>query len=152
MVRFTASVYVVYCYKLLLMYNQKLKKWLQPGGHVKLGELIEDTSVRECLEETGAVIELVKDEHYKPILLDQVTYNTKIGKMLDFQYLGSIIGFDYSKQKDNTISGFFSYDEMIKLGVDKEIINKFKELCPNYNSAHKYKTTQAKLNYVKKSL
>jgi ADP-ribose pyrophosphatase YjhB (NUDIX family) len=39
--------------KMLLVYHLKLKKWVPPGGHMKLNELPHECAVREVFEETG---------------------------------------------------------------------------------------------------
>jgi 8-oxo-dGTP pyrophosphatase MutT (NUDIX family) len=43
----------------LLHRHRKLGLWLPPGGHVEPHELPDDAAVREVLEETGVVIELL---------------------------------------------------------------------------------------------
>lgn len=37
----------------LLIWHRKLKKWLQPGGHLDAGELPHEGALREVLEEVG---------------------------------------------------------------------------------------------------
>ena len=49
--------------KVLLMYNKKLNKWLQPGGHIEDDETPEEAAVREVYEETGLKINLI-GEHF----------------------------------------------------------------------------------------
>lgn len=40
--------------QVLLLYHQKLRRWLQPGGHAEPGESAgEEVALREALEETG---------------------------------------------------------------------------------------------------
>jgi 8-oxo-dGTP pyrophosphatase MutT (NUDIX family) len=41
--------------KLLLIHHGKLRKWLQPGGHVDPGERVLSAAIREVEEETGVV-------------------------------------------------------------------------------------------------
>ena len=54
--KYCSSVYVVDFknQKTLLMYNKKIDKWLQPGGHIKseIFELPSECAKREALEET----------------------------------------------------------------------------------------------------
>jgi 8-oxo-dGTP pyrophosphatase MutT (NUDIX family) len=40
----------------LLHLHRRLQRWLQPGGHVELGERPEDAALRETHEETGVVV------------------------------------------------------------------------------------------------
>ena len=43
----------------LLMYNKKLQKWLQPGGHIIGLETPIETCIRETKEETGIDIKVI---------------------------------------------------------------------------------------------
>ncbi|WP_324717061.1 NUDIX domain-containing protein [Carboxydochorda subterranea] len=56
---FTVAVFVVCNGRVLLMYHRRYGKWLPPGGHVKDGELPDDAAVREVLEESGLLVQLV---------------------------------------------------------------------------------------------
>jgi 8-oxo-dGTP pyrophosphatase MutT (NUDIX family) len=56
---FAVSVFVVWRSAVLLHRHRKLGLWLPPGGHVEPHELPDDAAVREVLEETGVVIELL---------------------------------------------------------------------------------------------
>lgn len=53
------SAFVVWRGRVLLHLHPKLGLWLPPGGHVEPNELPDDAAVRETLEETGVVVELV---------------------------------------------------------------------------------------------
>ena len=58
--QYCASTYCIDFKKqeVLLVYNKKLKKWLQPGGHIEGLELPKETAIRETLEETGCKVQL----------------------------------------------------------------------------------------------
>lgn len=68
---FTASALVVDVEgsRIALLRHAKLKKWLQPGGHVEAIDdgLLHQTALREAKEETGCDVRLY---HAIPILLD----------------------------------------------------------------------------------
>jgi len=60
----TASAIIIKGGKVLLVYHKKLDVWLYPGGHVEDNETPDETVVREVMEETGLVVEIIgeKDE------------------------------------------------------------------------------------------
>jgi len=55
---FTVSAYIMHPTepKLCLHYHKKLRKWLQPGGHIELNEDPLQALEHELLEETGLTI------------------------------------------------------------------------------------------------
>ena len=52
----TGSAIVVGRRGVLLHLHRKLGLWLQPGGHLELGEAPWDAAMREAIEETGVVV------------------------------------------------------------------------------------------------
>ncbi len=54
----TASVYIIKENQVLLLFHQKLQKWLPAGGHVDANETSQEAAIREAKEETGLNIEL----------------------------------------------------------------------------------------------
>lgn len=49
----TATAYIVADGRTLLMWHEKLRMWLPPGGHCELNEDPVQAALREALEETG---------------------------------------------------------------------------------------------------
>ena len=48
--------------QVLLHEHARLGRWLPPGGHIEPGELPDEAALREVLEETGLVVELVGEQ------------------------------------------------------------------------------------------
>lgn len=112
--------------KVLLMYNKKLNKWLQPGGHIEYDELPTETAIRETKEETGVNIKIVgptfNDVDYEPI--STAHYKNDVGNMVDIQYLAIPLDTELkNKEKNKTfwfnIEGLEDFENL-----DREIKTK----------------------------
>lgn len=99
---FTASVFIVHEGKVFLHLNKKLRKWLQPGGHIELDEGPLEAAVREVKEETGLDIELIggtqvpeladsTEDILPPKFLNRHPFN-ETHEHIDFTYFGRVIG------------------------------------------------------------
>ena len=75
--------------EVLLVYNRKLKKWLQPGGHIEGLETPIEAAIRETFEETGIDIQIIGPSFFdgfnQPIAAEH--YINKVGDMIDLQYV-----------------------------------------------------------------
>lgn len=120
--------------KVLLMFNKKLNKWLQPGGHIEYTETPTETAIRETKEETGIDIQIVgttfDDVNYEPIATKR--YNNSVGDMIDIQYLAIPLNSKLkSKEKNNTI--WLDINEIKNFeNLDKEIKIKFLTLYETF--------------------
>lgn len=120
--------------KVLLMFNKKLNKWLQPGGHIEYIETPAETAIRETKEETGIDIQIVgttfDDENYEPIATKR--YKNSVGDMIDIQYLAVPKTHKLkSKEKNNTI--WLDIQEIKNFeNLDKEIKIKFLTLYETF--------------------
>jgi len=73
----TASAFLIYQSKIILVKHKKLGLWLAPGGHFEANEQPHQTAARECFEETGNQVEIIsafpipvgKTSQYLPMLL-----------------------------------------------------------------------------------
>lgn len=114
--------------KVLLMYNRKLNKWLQPGGHIEGKELPEDTAKRETFEETGIKIRIIgnsfKEGKYEPIAVER--YINKVGDMIDIQYVAVPETYELKNDENNNVV-WMEFEEFYKSeNVDEEIKTKVK--------------------------
>jgi 8-oxo-dGTP diphosphatase len=58
---FTASAVVIAHEHILLIHHKRIKAWLPPGGHIDDGEMPHEAAVREVLEETGVLVEVLSE-------------------------------------------------------------------------------------------
>ncbi len=61
--QFTATTYLFFKQKTLLLKHPKLEKWLPPGGHIEKNETPPCAAKREVKEETGLEFNFIRDEH-----------------------------------------------------------------------------------------
>ena len=120
--------------KTLLMYNKKLNKWLQPGGHIEGVETPIETCIREAKEETGVDIQVIGpslfDGEIEPIAVKR--YVNKVGDMIDIQYLSIPLTLEISSPEGNEVR-WIDIDELQeKEDVDSEIKVKVKSLFEQY--------------------
>jgi len=58
---FTASAITIFHQHVLLIHHPRIGAWLPPGGHIEEYELPHEAAVRETLEETGLLVEVISD-------------------------------------------------------------------------------------------
>ncbi len=120
--------------KILLMYNKKLGKWLQPGGHIEGDETPIETAIRETFEETGVKIKIVgptfNGTSYEPIAVER--YINKVGDMIDIQYLAIPITKKLFNNEKN-VTKWIDIDSLDKnQQIDEEIKIKVNNLFKNF--------------------
>jgi 8-oxo-dGTP pyrophosphatase MutT (NUDIX family) len=134
--QFTATAYVIQHSKVLLIPHPKLKKWLPAGGHLEANETPAQAALREVYEETGLVVEIIKEEHLwidrwnaksleRPYmcLLENIPPHGCFGfhQHIDFIYVAKPIG---GVLKDE--ARWFSLEEIYLLESDVEIFEETK--------------------------
>ena len=110
--------------KVLLMYNKKLNKWLQPGGHIEGKETPEETAIRETFEETGIKIKIIgpsfDNEKFQPIATER--YINKVGDMIDIQF----VAIPETKELTNDENNNTVWFEIDKLETEENISDEIK--------------------------
>ena len=139
--QYTASAYIIdfknHC--VLLMYNRKLRKWLQPGGHILDSELELPwhTAIREAKEETGIDINIVGpvlNGRRQPIAVEH--YSNSVDDMIDIQYLAEPLSTDISDYDNVCWQDIFTID--CNNNIDDEIKEKVKRLYTKYQIGGSY--------------
>ena len=120
--------------KTLLMYNKKLEKWLQPGGHIEGKETPIETCIREAKEETGIDIKVIGptilEGEYEPIAVKR--YVNKVGDMIDIQYLSIPLNFNINSQEKKE-ARWIAIEELQELeNIEEEIKIKVLTLYQQY--------------------
>lgn len=123
----------------LLMYNKKLSKWLQPGGHIEGLETPIETCIREAKEETGIDIKVIGpsffENSYEPIGTER--YVNKVGDMIDIQYLSIPLNKEINSPENNEVK-WIKIDSLEKMDdVDEEIKVKVLSLYTTYKKSSK---------------
>ena len=123
-----ASCYVVDFKEkeLLVVYNKKVQKWLQPGGHSEGDETPLETATREVKEETGIdiiPIGIKFNNHVEPFAVE--IYNAEGESMLDIQFI-AIPESKVIVDKEGNHTRWITLEELRELEpVDEELREKF---------------------------
>jgi ADP-ribose pyrophosphatase YjhB (NUDIX family) len=144
---FVSSVYIIEQQRVLLIYHLKLCKWLPPGGHLELNETPSECARREALEETGLVVEFIRQENiwvnqwaaksferpYLCLLEEIPAYkDTSQHQHIDFVYLARPIG-GMEQQNSAETDGlrWFTLEEVELLELDVEIFSETRQVIRN---------------------
>jgi 8-oxo-dGTP pyrophosphatase MutT (NUDIX family) len=131
--------------KFLFIKHKKLKKWLQPGGHLEVNELPDDSAIREVFEETGLTVRLVGDrlpketDQIRPFGIQRNILSSGQHEHLDLIYLAVLEtggGLVQNTKETNGI-GWFLVDEIVADGFDtfpaqKQWVQYFYDLMNKY--------------------
>lgn len=122
--------------EILLVYNEKLNKWLQPGGHIEGKETPIETAIRETLEETGIPIKVIGpsffEGHYEPIATER--YINKVGDMIDIQYLAIPLNKQIQSKEKKQVCWLKIASLEEQENIEEEIKQKVKRLYQDYKT------------------
>jgi len=112
-VHVTASAIVVGPRGTVLHRHKRMKRWLQPGGHIDSGEEPADAALREAEEETGLVLSHPADGPY--FVHVDVHYGGRGHTHLDIRYILEGDGDPHPGDGESTDVRWFSWEEAIAL-------------------------------------
>ena len=127
---FAATVFVAWRGSLLLHRHRKLGMWLPCGGHVEPHELPDDAAVREVLEESGVVIELVGERALELVAPQQLVRPRGVQvesirpdhEHIDLIYFGRPLEpYDGRLGSDEEGLGWYSPDALERLDLTDEV-------------------------------
>jgi 8-oxo-dGTP pyrophosphatase MutT (NUDIX family) len=110
----------------LMVFHRRLKRWLQPGGHVEPGDTsVLDTAMREAREETGVTaLEVANGGRILDLDVHPIPATAKRPAHVhyDLRYLGTTRG-DATVAEPLEIEkvGWFAWDEALAAGVDESL-------------------------------
>ncbi|MFA6527864.1 MAG: NUDIX domain-containing protein [Candidatus Babeliales bacterium] len=86
---FTATGYVVNTTrtKILVVFHNKLQKWIPAGGHMEPNELPHEAALREVLEETGVSARILSDDYDLGIMDEIVDCQVPRPYMILYQHI-----------------------------------------------------------------
>lgn len=138
---FCASVFVIdpHTKKILLVYHNKFKKWVQPGGHIEDDETPEETALREVYEETGLKVQLIgerfprEDDFIRPLGI-QKNRGSNGDVHIDITYAAIPINEIDTNNYDDEIDkvGWFSREELEEINVFPDILITMDYLIKSY--------------------
>ncbi len=127
---FCASVFLIdpLTKKILLVKHKKLKKWVQPGGHIEHNETPEETAIREVYEETGLKVKLLgerfprENDFIRPLAI-QCNCNLEGQMHIDITYpaipLGNTI--PVLNEEESLNIKWFTREELDQINVFEDV-------------------------------
>jgi 8-oxo-dGTP pyrophosphatase MutT (NUDIX family) len=116
-----ASCFVIDDDKILLIYHKKFDKYIQPGGHIEGDEEPYQTAIREIFEETGVTIKI---DDKSPFNIE--IYDTKIGKQLDYQFIGIPVNKNAISNDESYLCGWFDINKLDNIDIVEDLKDKIK--------------------------
>lgn len=104
--------------KVLLTRRADNGRWCLPGGRMDPGESAAETCMREVLEETGLVVEVVRliGLYSNPHMLIEYPDGNR-RQIVAAHFLARAVGGDLQLSDETTDAGYFSVDEIATMDV-----------------------------------
>jgi nucleoside triphosphatase len=103
--------------ELLLVQSHKWHdKWVVPGGHVELGETLEQALVREALEETGLEVYDLKFINSQEFIFDRAFWRRK--HFIFFDFACRSVGRDVTLNNEAQAHAWVMLDQALEMDVD----------------------------------
>lgn len=117
--------------ELLLLNSHKWPgKFVVPGGHIELGETLEDAVKREAKEETGLDVYNLKFICFQEFIFDPSFWEPR--HFIFFDYFCNADSLNVQLNHEAESYGWFKIDVALSLPIDsysKKTIHQFNELC-----------------------
>lgn len=127
-VHVTASAIVTGPRGTVLHRHKRMKRWLQPGGHIEPGEEPADAALREAEEETGLMLSHPADgPHFVHV---DVHYGGRGHTHLDLRYVLKGDGDPKPDEGESTDVRWFAWEEAIAL-ADAGLVGALRALRPD---------------------
>ena len=101
--------------------------WAIPGGHVELGETLQETAEREILEETGIIIK-ARDPVYTFDLIERDNPGKIRFHYIVVDLMAEYISGEPHGDDDALEASWLSWEEIKKLSVTRSTINLLKHI------------------------
>ncbi len=123
--------------RVLMLWHNKIRAWLMPGGHVEAGEFPDEAAIRETKEETGLDVEIVGDREVeygdevahslaKPfvIMYENVPYKTEpMHVHFDLVYVARVKSGGLKESGESSGIGWYGKDEIMKIDTLENVRN-----------------------------
>lgn len=127
---FTVAVFVLWQERSLLHKHKKLGMWLPCGGHIEKSELPDEAAVREVLEESGVLVELLGERALaidypkqlirpRGIQLERISENHEHIDLIYFAQ--AVAGYDGYLLENDPSLGWYSREDCQTLPLTEEI-------------------------------